>query len=142
MPSHQTPPSVVRATLVKIVFLARVAMALGFVFAEVPGATPKKPASGLSSPQAALRVWQNPSNIVTDGPDLPTLLLQVGRRNKHGEVGFATGARKSRRDVGLFAFRVFDSEDEHVLSHPTLLAANARGDPQGEAFFTSRALPP
>jgi hypothetical protein len=47
MPSHQTPPSGARAKLVKIVFLARVAMALGFVFAEVPGATPKKPASGL-----------------------------------------------------------------------------------------------
>src|SRR5271155_1297807 len=47
MPSHQTPPSGVSATLVKIVFFASVAMALGFVFALVPGATPKKPASGL-----------------------------------------------------------------------------------------------
>src|SRR6185369_825940 len=47
MPSHQTPPSGVRATLVKIELVARVAMAFGFVFAEVPGATPKNPASGL-----------------------------------------------------------------------------------------------
>src|SRR5213592_518126 len=47
MPSHQTPPSGVSATLVKIVFFESVAMALGFVLAEVPGATPKKPASGL-----------------------------------------------------------------------------------------------
>src|SRR5258706_142646 len=47
MPSHQTPPSGVRATLVKIELRARVAMAFGFVWAEVPGATPKKPASGL-----------------------------------------------------------------------------------------------
>src|SRR5712671_1087202 len=47
MPSHHTPPSGVSATLVKIVFLESVAMALGFVLAEVPGATPKKPASGL-----------------------------------------------------------------------------------------------
>src|SRR3984957_9109982 len=47
IPSHHTPPSGVSATLVKIVFLASVAMALGFVFALVPGATPKKPASGL-----------------------------------------------------------------------------------------------
>src|SRR5271165_5476980 len=46
MPSHQTPPSGVRATLVKMVFLESVAMALGLVFLEVPGATPKKPASG------------------------------------------------------------------------------------------------
>src|SRR5579859_5214614 len=47
MPSHQTPPSGVSATLVKMVLRARVAMALGLVLALVPGATPKKPASGL-----------------------------------------------------------------------------------------------
>ena len=47
MPSHQTPPSGVSATLVKIVFFASVAIAFGLVLAEVPGATPKKPASGL-----------------------------------------------------------------------------------------------
>ena len=45
MPSHQTPPSSVRATLVKIVSLKMEAMALGFVFSEVPGATPKNPYS-------------------------------------------------------------------------------------------------
>src|SRR6185295_13359258 len=47
MPSHQTPPSGVNATLVKIELRASVIIAFGLVFAEVPGATPKKPASGL-----------------------------------------------------------------------------------------------
>src|SRR5579863_10745872 len=47
MPSHQTPPSGVRATFVKIEFFASVAIALRFVFTDVPGATPKNPASGL-----------------------------------------------------------------------------------------------
>src|SRR5216684_6036861 len=47
MPSHHTPPSGVSATLVKIEFVASVAMALGFVLTDVPGATPKKPASVL-----------------------------------------------------------------------------------------------
>src|SRR5579863_4342273 len=47
IPSHQTPPSGVSATLVKMEFLARVAMALRFVLTDVPGATPKNPASGL-----------------------------------------------------------------------------------------------
>src|SRR4029434_4213998 len=47
MPSHQTPPSGVSATFVKIEVVARVAIAFGLVFAEVPGATPKNPASGL-----------------------------------------------------------------------------------------------
>src|SRR3989441_9791155 len=47
MPSHQTPPSGVSATLVKIEFFESVIIAFGFVLADVPGATPKKPASGL-----------------------------------------------------------------------------------------------
>src|SRR5258708_18365720 len=47
IPSHHPPPSGVKATLVKMVFLARAAMALGFVFSDVPGATPKNPVSGL-----------------------------------------------------------------------------------------------
>src|SRR6266513_5936518 len=47
MPSHQTPPSGVSATLVKIEFFDRLIIALGVVLTEVPGATPKKPASGL-----------------------------------------------------------------------------------------------
>src|SRR5213080_4713530 len=47
MPSHQTPPSGVSATLVKIEFVASVAIAFGLVLTDVPGATPKNPASGL-----------------------------------------------------------------------------------------------
>src|SRR5512134_3797768 len=41
MPSHHTSPSSVRATLVKMALLWRVAWALGLDFSEVPGATPK-----------------------------------------------------------------------------------------------------
>ena len=47
MPSHHTSPSGVSATLVKIVFVRMVSMQLGLVSQPVPGATPKKPASGL-----------------------------------------------------------------------------------------------
>src|SRR6266852_6110825 len=54
IPSHQTPPWGVSAVLVKMVFFERVAMALGFVFADVPGATPKKPASGFMARSAPL----------------------------------------------------------------------------------------
>ena len=46
-PSHHTSPSSVRATLVKMTSCDRVAMAAGLVASPVPGATPKKPASGL-----------------------------------------------------------------------------------------------
>src|SRR5579885_2899379 len=47
MPSHHTPPSGVSAVLVKIVLRDSVAIAFGLVFHDVPGATPKKPHSGL-----------------------------------------------------------------------------------------------
>src|ERR1041385_7268500 len=47
IPSHHTPPSRVSATLVKMVFLESAAIAFGLVFRDVPGATPKNPASGL-----------------------------------------------------------------------------------------------
>src|SRR5580692_11403729 len=47
MPSHHTPPSGVSATLVKMLLRASVDIAFGLVFTEVPGATPKNPASGL-----------------------------------------------------------------------------------------------
>ncbi len=47
IPSHHTSPSSVFAQLVKIEFSATIFIAFGFVFSLVPGATPKKPASGL-----------------------------------------------------------------------------------------------
>src|SRR5450755_709930 len=46
-PSHHTSPSSVSATLVKMLLPHMVAIALAFVTSLVPGATPKKPASGL-----------------------------------------------------------------------------------------------
>src|SRR5436305_844139 len=47
MPSHQMSPASVSAVLVKMQLPSSVRMALGFVFIDVPGATPKNPASGL-----------------------------------------------------------------------------------------------
>jgi hypothetical protein len=50
MPSHHTSPSSVNATLVKIELpCSRVRIALGLVCSFVPGATPKKPYSGLTA---------------------------------------------------------------------------------------------
>ena len=46
-PSHHTSPSSVFATFVKTVSCSTIFSAFGFVFSLVPGATPKKPASGL-----------------------------------------------------------------------------------------------
>ena len=66
MPSHQTSPSGRSATLVKIVLPHRVSIAVGLVSRPVPGATPKKPASGLMarrrpSDPGASQVMSSPS---------------------------------------------------------------------------------
>src|SRR5579859_246753 len=49
MPSHQISPSSVRAVFVKTALRESMSIALGLVRAPVPGATPKKPASGLTA---------------------------------------------------------------------------------------------
>src|SRR5688500_17247720 len=59
IPSHHTPPWGVSATLVKIELRDTVAMALGLVAADVPGATPKTPASGLMA-----RRWPFSSGLI------------------------------------------------------------------------------
>src|SRR5262249_59862530 len=62
-PSHHGSPDAVSATLVKIVLLLTIAVAFGFVFGLVFGATPKKPRSGLmarSRPEAA--PWIHPTS--------------------------------------------------------------------------------
>ena len=105
MPSHQTPPSGVSATLVKIVFFASVAIAFGFVFAEVPGATPKNPASGLIARRRPFGVGLDPRDVVADGRDLPALRWKCRRRDQHREVRLAAGARERGGDVGLLALR-------------------------------------
>ncbi len=47
MPSHQMSPVSVSATLVKMTSLPKACSAVGLVDSPVPGATPKKPRSGL-----------------------------------------------------------------------------------------------
>src|SRR3989338_8099601 len=47
IPSHQISPSSVRAQFVKMTFFLSESIAFAFDLYEVPGATPKKPASGL-----------------------------------------------------------------------------------------------
>jgi len=47
IPSHQTSPSIVIAQFVKMESRVTLSMAFAFDFMLVPGATPKKPNSGL-----------------------------------------------------------------------------------------------
>src|SRR5580658_7246817 len=93
MPSHQTPPSSVSAVLVKIVLRASVAIALGLVFTDVPGATPKKPASGLIArrrPVASGRIQAMSSPTVqTFQPSKPLGGISMARLVLPHELGNA-----------------------------------------------------
>merc|ERR1719277_1789359 len=69
-PSQYTPPSLVAATLVKTVFCWMEAMAMGLVRSDVPGATPKKPASGLmalSLPSESnfIQAMSSPTHVIS-----------------------------------------------------------------------------
>src|SRR6266853_4743453 len=68
MSSHQTSPSGVSTTFVKILFLANVATAFGFDLREVPGATPKNPVSGFMaysrpSMPARIQAMSSPTQV-------------------------------------------------------------------------------
>src|SRR5439155_16456058 len=81
IPSHHTPPSGVSATFVKIELVASVAIAFGFVLAEVPGATPKNPASGLMAcrrPLASglIHAMSSPT-VQTFQPSKPLVVINI-----------------------------------------------------------------
>ena len=136
-PSHHTSPSSVSATLVKTVLLVSISRAFGLVTALVPGATPKKPASGLiaySRPSAPNRIQAMSSPTVST--------VQPGMRGlQHGQVGLAARGREGRRQVPGLALRRGDLEDEHVLGQPALVAGHGRGDPQRVALLAQQRVP-
>ena len=96
MPSHQMSPSSVSATLVKIELpLAMVRIAFGLVSQPVPGATPKKPYSGLtaySRPSSPKRIQAMSSPIVSTfqpgrvGSSMARLVLPQARRERRRDV--------------------------------------------------------
>ncbi len=83
MPSHQTSPSSVSATLVKMTLECSIAIALRLVFSLVPGATPKQPYSGLiaySRPSACGLIHAMSSPIVvTFQPSKPAGGISIAK---------------------------------------------------------------
>ena len=62
----------------KMVSARIISMAFGLVFDPVPGATPKKPASGINRPKPAVRTDAQPGDIIADRVDLPSLHTRGG----------------------------------------------------------------
>jgi len=138
MPSHQTSPSFVRATLVKMVFRSMVRMALGLEAMEVPGATPKKPASGLTAcrrPSGASLIQAISSPMVS--------AFQPGR------VGTSMARFVLPQAEGKAAAMYFTRPSGFVILRISMCSAS---QPSSRAsteamrrerhFFPSRAFPP
>ena len=130
-------PSSVRATLVKTELpFSMVSIALGLVFWLVPGATPKKPNSGLtahSRPSSPTRIQAMSS------PRVSTFQPGDGRA-QHGEVGLAARRGERRGDELDHALGAGQLEDQHVLGQPALVAGHHAGDPQRVALLAQQRV--
>ena len=135
-PSHQTSPSSVLAQLVKIELRLIVSIAFGFVRAPVPGATPKKPASGLTAYS-----WPSSPNFIQamSSPIVSTF--------QSGSVGISIARLVLPHALGNAAGDVLDHalgrgqlEDQHVLGEPALVARHHRRDPQREALLAEQRV--
>ena len=81
----------------------------------------KKSSLWIDRMKPAIRAGLDPCDVITDGADLPTLFLEHFGWDDHGEVGFTAGTRESRGHIGLGSRWVFDTQDEHVLGHPSFV---------------------
>jgi hypothetical protein len=82
----------------------------------------------------------DPRDVVADAGDFPALLLEVGRRDEHGEIRLAARAREGGGDVGFLAGRIFHAEDQHVFRHPAFVARHGRGDAERETFLAEQRV--
>ena len=88
--------------------------------------------------QASICVGPDPSDVITDGVNLPA--FESGWRNQHCEICFAAGAGKRRGDVGFLALRILDADDQHMLGHPAFVARDVRSDAQREALLSQQSV--
>ena len=79
-------------------------------------------------PQPAVLADAQPGDVVPHTPDLPARLLVVLRGDEHGQVGLAAGGGEGGGQVAHLPLGVLHAQNEHVLRHPALLAAQVGGD--------------
>ena len=126
-----------RATLVKMQFAVSVVIVFGFVWSDVPGATPKKPASGLIA-------YSRPSS-----PNFIHAMSSPTVSTFHPAAsGSSSPCSSCRRPTGTPPRRSFSplgrrhAEDEHVLGQPAVVAAIVDAIRRAKHFLPSSALPP
>ena len=95
---------------------------------------------GIDRIQAAVGAGAHPADVVADRPHFPAILAITFRRNQHGQVGLAAGARKCRGDIVRLALRVLDTDDQHVLGQPAFVARLPGSDAQRMALLAKQCI--
>src|SRR5690606_38365663 len=88
--------------------------------------------------ETAVSTGLDPGDVVAHRPYLPA--FETLRRDQHGEVGLATGAREGAGDVVFLALRVFHADDHHVFGHPAFVARHHGGDAQRHALLAEQRV--
>ena len=139
MPSHQTSPSSVSATLVKMMF--SLSDGHGVEVGLFGGARGDAEEAGFRVDRVEAG---RPVRGLIQAMSSPMVVIfqpfEALRRNQHGEVGLAAGGREGGGDVVLLALGRFDAEDQHVLGQPALVARHVRGDAQREALLAEQRI--
>src|SRR5262249_41905508 len=88
--------------------------------------------------QPSVCIRFDPGNVVTHGPNFPA--VKSFGWNEHREIGFAAGTGKSSGNISLLALWVLDSDDQHVLSHPTFVTGDVRSYSQRETLLAEQSI--
>ena len=136
MPSHQTSPSSVLATLVKMTFFAQRAHGVGVRGVGGARGHAEEAGLGVDGVEPAVVAELHPGDVVADALDLPP--GEGG--DHHGHVGLATGRREGGGDVPGLPLGRGDAQDQHVLGQPALVVGHGRGDAQGEALLAQQGV--
>ncbi len=93
---------------------------------------------GVDRVELAVLVGLDPGDVLAYGLHLPA--FEAFGRNQHGKVGLAAGAGKGGRDIVLLPLRIGDTQDQHVLGQPPLVARHDRRNAQRQAFFAQQRI--
>ena len=126
-------------TLVKMVPFLVDARALGLDFALVPGATPKKPFSGLMAHRRPSAPVTHPGDIVAHAP----APCSPSSDSPRAESSMARLVLPQAEGKAAVIYRTSPwgfshAQDQHVLGHPALVAAQVGGDAQSEALLAQQ----
>ena len=93
---------------------------------------------GIDGIETSVIAHTQPGDVIAQGPDLITLLAVIRGGQHHGQVGLAAGGGERGGHILFLAVGIFNTQDQHMFSHPALVLALEGGDAQGEALLAQQ----